>query len=148
MRKHRWECTDGKAQMNTDKKIQINSNTGLHRNSTYKIIGALYAVHNELGSVHKENIYHNALVIELKERNINFEEEKSLPVTYKGKKIGSYKPDFIIEDKIILEIKATPMITKTMMDQIYYYIKGTKYKLALLANFGTKRLTVKRRIYT
>ena len=127
--------------MGTDK-------NGLYKDLTYKVIGALYEVHNELGSVHKENIYHKAVAIELKNRKISFEEEKSLPVKYKGEKIGVYKPDFIIEDKVILELKAVPMITKAMFDQIFYYVKGAKYKLVLLVNFGSSKLIVKRRIYT
>ncbi|UCG93461.1 MAG: GxxExxY protein [candidate division WOR-3 bacterium] len=86
--------------------------------------------------------------MEFEDKKINFVEEKSLPVKYKNKIIGSYKPDFIIEDKVILEIKAVPLITKAMMDQIYFYVRATKYRLVLLANFGTKRLTIKRRIYT
>lgn len=115
---------------------------------TYKIIGVLYEVHNELGSVHKETIYHKAVALELKLRGLDYIEEPRLPVEYKGKRIGVYKPDFIIENKVILEIKVAPMITKAMFDQIFYYIKATGYKLVLLANFGTLRLTVKRRIYT
>ena len=115
---------------------------------TYKIIGALYEVHNELGSVHKENIYHKTVAMELKLKGINYVEEPQLPVEYKGKRIGIYRPDFIIENKVVLEIKVVPMLTKTMFDQVFYYIKGTKYKLVLLANFGTSRLTIKRRIYT
>ncbi|MBU0694435.1 MAG: GxxExxY protein [Candidatus Omnitrophica bacterium] len=121
---------------------------GLYKDLTYKVIGVLYEVHNELGPVHKENIYHKAVAIELKNRNINFEEEKSLPVKYKDRKIGAYRPDFIIESKVILELKSVPMITKVMFDQIFYYVKGTNYKLVLLANFGTSKLTIKRRIYT
>lgn len=135
--------------MGTDEKIQMSTDKeGLYKELTYKVIGALYEVHNELGSVHKENIYHKAVSIELKNKNINFTEEKSLPVKYKGQTIGIYRPDFIIEDKVILELKAVPTITKAMFDQIFYYIKGTNYKLVLLANFGTAKLTVKRRIYT
>lgn len=121
---------------------------GLYKDLTYNFIGALYEVHNDLGPVHKENIYHKAIAIELTNRKIKFEEEKSLPVKYKGKKVGIYKPDFIIENKVVLELKAVPVITKTMFDQIYYYIKGTDYKLVLLANFGTAKLTIKRRIYS
>jgi GxxExxY protein len=121
---------------------------GLYRDLTYKIIGALYEVHKELGSVHKETIYHKAVAIELTNRNISFIEEKSIDVKYKGKKIGLYRPDFIIEDKVILEIKVAPLITKVMQDQVYYYIKGTKYKLVLLANFGTAKVGIKRLIYS
>lgn len=130
-----------KTQMSTD-------GNGLYKDLTYKIIGILFDVHNELGPVHKENIYHKAVAIELENNNIKFDEEKTLPVKYKGKTVGAYKPDFIIEDKVILEIKAVPSLTKEAFNQIYFYIKGTKYKLVLLANFGTKKLTVKRRIYT
>ena len=121
---------------------------GLYRDLTYKIIGALYEVHKELGSVHKEIIYHKAVAIELIDRKIDFVEEKSIDVKYKGQRIGVYRPDFIIEDKVILEIKVAPMITKSMQDQVYYYIKGTKYKLVLLANFGTSKVGIKRLIYT
>ena len=126
----------------------MGTDKGLYKDLTYRIIGILYAVHNELGPVHKENIYANAVALELREKDINFEREKQLPVIYKGKKIGVYRPDFIIEDKVVLEIKAVPMLAKYMMDQMYYYLKGARYKLVLLANFGTKKLSVKRRIYT
>jgi len=133
--------------MITDVKTQIGTD-GLYKDLTYKIIGALYEVHKELGAVHKEIIYHKALTIELTNRNIPFVEEKSVDVKYKGKKIGLYRPDFIIDDKVILEIKVVPLITKAMQDQVYYYVRGTKYKLVLLANFGTSKVGIKRLIYT
>jgi GxxExxY protein len=120
----------------------------IYRDLTYKIIGAIYGVHKELGNVHKEIIYQKAISIELSEREIPFVEEKPIDVKYKGKKIGVYKPDFIIDDKVILEIKVAPAITKAMRDQVYYYVKGTKYKLVLLANFGTSKVGIKRLIYT
>lgn len=126
----------------------MNQNTeGLYKELTYKIIGSLFEVHNSLGFAHKENIYHRAVAIELRLRGLGFLAEPQLPVEYKGKKIGIYKPDFIVDDKVILEIKVVPIITKAMFDQIFYYIRGTKYKLVLLANFGTSKLTIKRRIY-
>jgi len=121
---------------------------GLYKDLTYKIIGTLYEIHRELGSVHKEIIYHKAIAIELNDNKIPFVEEKPIEVKYKGKKIGIYKPDFIVEDKVILEIKVAPAITKPMQDQVYYYVKGTKYKLVLLANFGTSKVGIKRLIYT
>ena len=120
----------------------------IYRELTYKIIGAVYDVHKELGPVHKEIIYHKALAIELKNRNILFEEEKAIDVKYKNKKIGLYRPDFMIDDKVILEIKVVPAITKAMQNQAYYYVKGTKYKLVLLVNFGADKVGIKRLIYT
>jgi len=120
----------------------------LYKDLTYKIIGVLLEVHKNLGPVHKENIYHEAIKIELKHQNIPFVEEKALEVKYKGQKIGVYRPDFIIDDKVILEIKAVPLLAKAMVDQMYYYVRGSNYKIALLANFGKNKLVVKRRIYT
>ena len=120
----------------------------IYEELTYNVIGAVYEVHKELGTVHKEIIYHKALAIELQNKNIPFEEEKSIPVQYKGSKVGLYRPDFVIDDKVILEIKVAPAITRAMQNQVYYYVKGTKYKLVLLANFGTNKVGIKRLIYT
>jgi len=120
----------------------------IYKDLTYKIIGCLYEVHKELGSGHKEIIYHKALALEFDNRNIPFNEERPLEVKYKGTKIGVYRPDFIIDEKVILEIKVAPAITKAIQDQVYYYVKGTEYKLVLLANFGTSKVGIKRLIYT
>ncbi len=120
----------------------------IYKDLTYKIIGVIYDVHKELGSVHKEIIYHKAIAIELSEKGILFVEEKPIDVKYKGKKIGIYKPDFVIDDKVILEIKVAPAITKAMKEQVYFYVKGTKYKLVLLVNFGMRKVGIKRLIYT
>jgi len=120
----------------------------IYKELTYKIIGCLYDVHKELGCVHKEIIYHKAIAIELKSKGIPFKEEQAIQVKYKGKLIGTYRPDFIIDEKVILEIKVAPAITKAMQDQVYYYVKGTQYKLVLLANFGTAKVGIKRLIYT
>ena len=67
----------------------------IYKDLTYNIIGCLYEVHRELGSVHKEIIYHKALAIELDNKHIPFVEEMSIDVKYKGKRIGVYRPDFI-----------------------------------------------------
>jgi GxxExxY protein len=133
--------------MSTDKKPQMTTDY-LYQDLTYKIIGCLFEVHQELGNVHKEVVYHKAIAIELKDKNISFSEEKGVDVKYKGKKIGLYRPDFIIDDKVILEIKVVPMLTKAISDQVYYYVKGTPYKLVLLAYFGTAKVSIKRMIYT
>ncbi len=135
--------TDKKTQISTDEKEDY-----IYKDLTYKIIGTVYDVHKELGSVHKEIIYHKAVAIELSEREILFVEEKPIDIKYKGKKIGIYKPDFIINDKVILEIKVAPAITKAMKEQVYFYVKGTKHKLVLLVNFGTRKVGIKRLIYT
>jgi len=136
--------TDKSAQMNTDK----TRDGYLYEKLTYQIISCLYAVQNSLGSNHKESAYHKALEFEFQDREIPFTTETSLPVIYKDKRVGSYRPDFIVDDTVILEIKVAPHITKAMQSQVYYYVKGTRFKLVLLANFGTPKVTIKRLIYT
>ncbi len=119
----------------------------LYEDLSYKILGCVYEVHKELGAAHKETVYHKALAIEFKEQGISFKEEKEIPVHYKGEKIGAYRPDFIIEDKIMLEVKVVPKMTKAMFDQVYYYVKGTEYKLVLLVNFDAEKVGIKRLVY-
>lgn len=134
--------------MGRNKKAQVNADKGiLSKDLKYKIIDALYKVHKELGPGHNADIYHRAIAGELENRNINFKEKEYLAVEYKGQEIGEYKSDFIIEDKVILEIKVVPVTTEEMFDQIFYYLKGANYKLMLLANFGTGELVIKQKSY-
>lgn len=116
----------------------------LYSDLTYKIRGAIFAVWKELGSAFKESIYHNALKEELRKRKISFEDEKSIEIIYNNKKIGAYQPDFIVEGKLIIELKSLPIITHREQRQVWHYLKGTNYKLALLVNFGGEKLEIKR----
>lgn len=134
--------------MDRDKKTQASANKDiLFKDLKYKIIDALYKVHKELGPGHNEDIYHKAIARELENRNINFKEKEYLAVEYKGQEIGEYKSDFIIEDKVILEIKVVPVTTEEMFDQTFYYLKGANYKLMLLANFSSGELVIKQKSY-
>lgn len=119
----------------------------LYKDLTYKIIGAAFTVHKTLGPVHKEIIYQKALAAELTSLGISFKREVSLPVTYKDEKVGIYQPDFIVEDKVVIEIKAVEFLPPSSKTQLSYYLKGTKYKIGLLLNFGRSSLEVHRRIY-
>ncbi|MFC1727800.1 GxxExxY protein, partial [Patescibacteria group bacterium] len=120
----------------------------LYEDLTYKIRGAMFAVHNRLGSGHKEVVYQKALAKEFKGQGIPFEKEKSLKVKYKNEKVGVYKPDFIVDGKVIIEMKAVPFLSKKDESQLSYYLKGTPYNLGLLVNFGSKKLDIRRRIWT
>lgn len=119
----------------------------LYEDLTYKIRGILFDVRKKLGLGHKESVYHKAIEIELEKRNIVFKSEAVVPVMYENEKVGSYQPDFIIENKVILELKALPEIARQQTEQIWTYLKGSEYKLALLANFGSKDLEIKRIVY-
>lgn len=119
----------------------------LYPDLTYKVRGAMYKVHKILGSGHKENIYHKALEKELSLQEIPYKIEKTLPVIYEGIKVGNYKPDFIVDDKLLIEIKAVPFLSKQAESQLSYYLRGTDYKLGLLVNFGSLQLEIRRRIW-
>ena len=124
---------------------QINADDDfLYPDLTYKIRGAFFAVWNTLGSGLKESIYENALRLEFKNQGIAFEEQKTVAVAYRGERVGVYRPDFIIDGKVLVEIKAIPFLGKIEERQIWTYLKGSKYKLGLLANFSSKELQIKR----
>lgn len=123
-------------------------NDFLYEDLSYKIRGSAFKVYNGLGFGHKENIYQKALALELDKARINFIKEKVLPVIYDSKKVGIYRPDFVIDNKIIIEIKALSLMPKSCDTQLTYYLKGTGYKLGFLINFGGQKLDIRRRVWT
>lgn len=114
---------------------------------SYQIRGAIFEVYNTLGPGFKETIYHNALTEEFKKRGLPFEDKKKIRIEYKGKTVGVYEPDFIVEDKIIIEIKSVENMPKIFEKQLYSYLKSAHYKVGLLVNFGADKLEIIRRIY-
>jgi len=120
----------------------------LYKDLVYKIQGAIFEVYKTLGPGFKESIYQNALEDEFKGKGISFKRECSLKISYKSKEVGFYRPDFIVEGKIILEVKAAPETKPYFQTQLFYYLKATNYKLGLLVNFGTEgEADIVRRIY-
>jgi len=119
----------------------------LYKDLSYKIIGCFYEVYNELGPAHKEQIYHEAPKIAFGEKNIEYKENKRLKIKFRGTDIGIYEPDFIIEDKIIIEIKSVLNMPKVFEKQLYYYLRGTDYKVGYLVNFGNENIDIRRRVY-
>jgi GxxExxY protein len=119
----------------------------LYKELAYEIVGCFYEVYNTLGPGHKEQIYHKALALEFKSRNIQYDDEKRLKTKYKDEDIGAYAPDIVIEDKIIVEIKSVTQSLKVFEKQLYYYLSGIKYKLGYLINFGTEKIDIRRRVH-
>ena len=119
----------------------------LYRDLSYKIVGCFYDVYNELGPAHKEQVYHESLIILFKEQDVEFESRKRIPIKFKGKNVGIYEPDFVVEDKIIIEIKSVLNMPKVFESQLYYYLKGTNYKVGYLVNFGNEHIDIRRRVY-
>lgn len=108
----------------------------VHEQISFIVRGAVFAVYKTLGCSFKESIYHNALIDELIKRNLKAEKEKRISVTYNGKLVGTYIPDIVVNDIIILELKAKPFLTKGDKEQFWHYLKGSFYKLGFLINFG------------
>jgi GxxExxY protein len=128
-------------------KVAVKKPGLLYPELSYSVVGAIYEVWKELGPAFKESAYQKALVEEFKRKGISFESQKTIPICYHDIKVGSYVPDFLIDGKILIEIKHLPRLTFKENKQAWYYLKGTPYKLLLLVNFGGQRLEIKRRIY-
>lgn len=117
----------------------------IFKDESYKIIGACMEVHSELGCGFLEAVYQEALTIEFTKRNIPFEQEKLLRISYKGQVLKKeYKADFICYNKIIIEIKALGKLAPEHLAQTLNYLKITDFELGLLVNFGSTSLHYKR----
>ena len=111
---------------------------------SYEIVGILYDVFNKVGAGHKERYYQNALLIAFKNNNLDYKEQVPVALRYDNQKIGQYYLDFLIEDKIILEIKSDNIFRKPNIEQIYSYLKSTGLKLGIIANFTRDGVKFKR----
>ncbi len=114
---------------------------------TCKIIGCAFKVSNTLGSGFLEKVYENALMIELKAAGLKCEQQKPIPIAYKGILMGDYYADILVEDQVILEIKAAKTIDDVHQAQLINYLKATAIHRGLILNFGTTKLGVKRLVY-
>ena len=120
----------------------------LHSDLTHKIIGAAMEVHRTLGRGFLEAVYEDALAVEFGMLDISFEKQKPLSVFYKGHKVRDYVCDFLVEQKVLVELKAIKSLTATEEAQLLNYLKGTGLELGLLINFGESSLKYKRFIKT
>lgn len=118
----------------------------LYKKETYLIRGVCFKVWKKFGGAFKEKIIEGALIIELEKHGLKVSRQPRITIYYDEKAVGTYVPDLVINNKILIELKARPTLTKEDERQFWYYLKGTKYRLGLLINFGNK-LEIKRRIY-
>ncbi|MBU4369186.1 GxxExxY protein [Patescibacteria group bacterium] len=124
---------------------RIKSTTELiYPDLSYKITGILFEVFKDLGAGYQEKYYQRAISISLKENGLKFKEQVSIPLEYKSHKIGRLILDFLIEDKIVLEIKKGNYFSPSNIKQINAYLKATDLKLGLLANFTSSGVKFKR----
>ena len=117
----------------------------IYKEESYRIIGLCMEVHNNLGAGFLEIVYKDALEYEFKKANIPYEREKQYEVNYKGIILPhKFYADFVVMDKIILEIKAVQVISDEFIAQAINYLKVSNNRLALIANFGELKLQYKR----
>ncbi|MBW1805857.1 MAG: GxxExxY protein [Deltaproteobacteria bacterium] len=111
---------------------------------TYKINGAIFEVNRELGAGFLEKVYENALLVELNERGLEIESQVPIKVRYKGKEVGVYYADIVVENLVILELKSIDSLQKIHEAQLLNYLKATGYKVGLLINFKHPKAEIKR----
>jgi len=116
----------------------------LYKDLTFAVIGAAMEVHGILEGGFLEAVYQAALERELELRKIPFQKQVHLPVTYKDLFVGDYIADFVIENKLIVEIKSVSALNANHQAQAMHYLAATGYRLALLLNFGTSSLQQRR----
>jgi len=126
--------------------MKTDNSNYLHQETTEKIIKAFYNVYNTLGFGFLEKVYENAMMIELELLHLNCEKQKQLDVYYKNKKVGEYFADIIVNQKVIIELKAAESIIPEHQAQLLNYLKSTQIEVGLLLNFG-KTPQIKREIF-
>lgn len=120
----------------------------LYEKESYKIRGACFEVYNTFGGGIREKTIERALSEELTSTGFTVINQARINVIYKDKKVGVYVPDIVINDRIIVELKSKPFITKEDEKQFWGYLKNSSYKLGFLINFGSQKLAIKRFIHT
>lgn len=107
----------------------------LYKDLSYKIIGTLFDVSNELGYGYQERYFEEAVAKGLKSKNLKFQRQVTYDINFKDEKIGTFRLDFLIENLIVLEIKTGKRFSKHNFDQVKAYLKATGKKLAIMAIF-------------
>ncbi|MGA7295960.1 MAG: GxxExxY protein [Rhodanobacteraceae bacterium] len=116
----------------------------MNENTSRRVIGCAVRVSKELGHGFLEKVYEQALAMELAEDGIRFERQRLLPVRYRGRVISEYCCDFIVNDELLLELKAVSRLTPIHEAQLMNYLKATGVTVGLLLNFGRPKLGIKR----
>ncbi|HRK26751.1 MAG TPA: GxxExxY protein [Chitinophagales bacterium] len=119
----------------------------LHKEITDKVLKTFYQVYNELGFGFLERVYQNAMFYELKSQGFNCETEKPIKVYYRNLLVGEYRADMVIDNKVIVELKATEILVYENELQLINYLKASEIEVGLLLNFGHKP-EFKRKILT
>ncbi|HPG41768.1 MAG TPA: GxxExxY protein [bacterium] len=116
----------------------------LYEEITGSILDSAFMVANELGAGFLESVYEKAMVVALKEKHLNVEIQKPISVIFHNQNVGDFYADILVEDKVIIELKAVKAILPEHQAQVINYLKATGYEVGLLINFGTPKIEYKR----
>lgn len=119
----------------------------LHGDVTEKILGAAFEVYRVLGYGFLEKVYRKAMIVELQLRGLRAVEEPHIRVTFKGRNVGDYSPDILVEECVIVKIKAEEKYNPKHEAQLLNYLKATGIKVGLLLNFGRGKCEFKRLVW-
>lgn len=117
---------------------QKGDQTYKHSELTDLIIGVFYEVYNELGYGFLESVYRNALQLALIEKGLSVEPEKAISVYFRGKKVGDFRADLVVNDLVLLELKTAEAIAIAHEAQVLNYLRSTALEIGLILNFGPK----------
>jgi GxxExxY protein len=123
---------------------QIEEESLLYKDLSYRVIGLAMQVHNELGFGFLEKVYENALMVLFEENGIYAMNQVAIQIPFHGRIVGEYCADIVVENSIVLELKALDRIAEIHKAQTLNYLKATSFRLALLINFGKHMLEYKR----
>ena len=135
------------------KKTLINANKLsrlLYPELSYIIQGCVFEIRKQYGPGQKEVIYHRLLEEKLHLKSLEVTREKKIKIFSEdsGKAVGTYQPDIVVDDKIVVELKSSSFTTKTDEKQLYFYLRNSEYELGYLINFSTPNLYMKRIVYS
>lgn len=122
----------------------VGTKTILYKDLSYKIMEACFEVHNTLGPGFPESVYGSAAIRELRDRGFDTERRKIVEIFYKGERVGECRLDLVVDQKVILELKAVAELNKLFEAQLLSYLKATGMKLGILVNFGGLKVEYKR----
>lgn len=123
---------------------RIKTNNLIYPELSYQVMGVLFKVHSKLGPKFQEKYYQRAIEIELKRQKIPFKREKLVRLEYEKERIGRYYIDFVIDDKIALEVKAVDYYKRDFTSQVLAYLNSANLRLGIIANFNGDKLKYKR----
>lgn len=124
-----------------------NGESLLYADVTYKIRAACFKVWKEFRGAFKESIIDRALAEAMIGEGLQIENQKRIDIFLNKKKVGTYVPDKIVNDSVLVELKCKPYLTREDERQFWLYLQATEYKVGMLINFGSEKLEIKRRVY-